>query len=339
MAEKSSRRPTIADVARLAGTSTAVVSYVVNDGPRPVAPETRARVLAAVDELRYQPNRIARALRSRSTGVVGLVLPDIANPYFAALGTRLEKELARHGKLTLVANAGYSAERQERLVERFLAAQVDGLIILRADGKSNAAARAKLEDVPLVYVHNPGAEAPAVHADNDQSVREAIEHLVAHGHQQVGLLAGPDDSGPVGTRRQVWSDHPNAEPAWLMRCDYSRAAAADLTAAAVADRTLPPALLVATDEQAIGVLSGVQEAGLHVPRDVALISLDGTPESAYTVPALTVTKQPIDAMAARAVALLLGETPIESPLAAVLVRRRSCGCSAAVSPPPEPPLS
>lgn len=326
---------TLADVARRSGTSTAVVSYVMNNGPRPVAPATREKVLKAAAELGYRPNRIARALRSRTSGVVGLVLADSSNPYFAALARHVEQALERHDKLTLIGNAGYAPDRQQHLVDRFLAAQVDGLVVVSGDGGCDVAAEAQAEGVPSVYVHNApvGARAPVVAADNDVAVHAAVTHLrETHGLREIAFLAGPRDAGPVGQRRDAWRrsvaglEH---EPQ-LLRCDYARASAAHLVTHLVADGNLPRALVVATDEQAIGVLAAAFAAGVRVPENLAVISLDGAPESAYTAPALTVTRQPLQAMAEHAVDLLLGRAAGPNTPRADLVTRGSCGCPGAV---------
>ncbi|WP_432094463.1 LacI family DNA-binding transcriptional regulator [Streptomyces sp. bgisy100] len=334
MAKQTGKAPTLTDVARAAGTSTAVVSYVMNNGPRPVAAETRERVLAAAAELDYRPNRIARALRSRTTGVVGLILADASNPYFGALARHVEQALDGRGKLTLTGNAGYSPDRQEHLADKFLAAQVDGLIIVSAEGGADVAAQVKRAGVPAVYVHNQpeDGQAPAVAADNEAAVQQAVAHLRSHGHTRIAFLAGPRDAGPVGRRHAVWETALAGTGAPLLRCEYSRAAAAALTGQLVSEGTMPPALITATDEQAIGVLAGVRAHGLAVPDRLAVISLDGTPDSAYTAPALTVTQQPLEAMADHAVDLLLsGEAAALPTLSAPLVIRGSCGCAATES--------
>ncbi|MEV4173328.1 LacI family DNA-binding transcriptional regulator [Nonomuraea sp. NPDC049709] len=327
MSDPAGRPITLADVARRAGTSTAVVSYVMNDGPRPVAAATRERVLAAAAELGYRPNRIARALRSRTTGVVGLVLADALNPYFGALARHVEQALAGHERLMLIGNAGYSAERERQLVERFLAAQVDGLVIASADAGDDVTVPARAARVPAVHLHNGSTAGgtPLVTADNEQAVREALAHLRAHGHRDVAFLAGPQDTGPVGRRREIWQAAAGSS-AVLLRSDYSRAAADALIRRLAAADAVPRALIAATDEQAIGVLSGAYAADLAVPGRLAVIALDGTPDGAHTAPSLTVTAQPLQAMAQRAVDLLFDPATPPLPARAVLVRRRSCGC-------------
>ncbi|AQZ69569.1 LacI family transcriptional regulator [[Actinomadura] parvosata subsp. kistnae] len=323
-----SRQITVADVARRAGTSTAVVSYVMNNGPRPVAAATRARVLAAAEELGYRPNRIARALRSRTTGVVGLVLADALNPYFGALARHVEQALAGHGRLMLIGNAGYSAERQRHLVERFLEARVDGLLITSADAGDDVAAHARAAGVPAVYLHNGPAdgETPLVTADNAGAVREAVAHLREHGHDDIAFLAGPQDIGPVGRRREIWQEAVEGRGT-LLRSAYSRAEADALIRSLAAAGAVPSAVIAATDEQAIGVLSGACAAGLPVPGRLAVVGLDGTPDSAHTAPTLTVAGQPLETMARQAVDLLLDPATPHPPTVATLVRRRSCGCA------------
>ncbi|WP_091094156.1 LacI family DNA-binding transcriptional regulator [Nonomuraea wenchangensis] len=320
---------TMADVARRAGTSTAVVSYVMNDGPRAVAAATRERVLAAAAELGYRPNRIARALRSRTTGVVGLILADSPNPYFGDLARHVERALDERDRLVLIGNAGYSAERQRRLVDRFLAAQVDALVIVSADGGEDVTPQAEAAGVPIVYVHHgpDGGRAPLVEADNQHAAQEAVEHLRGHGHARIAFLSGTHDGGPVGRRRAAWQALAGDDPdALLLRCAYTRADADVLIRRLADDDAVPRALITATDEQAIGILSGAWASGIAVPDELALISLDGTPESAHTAPALTVTRQPLRAMAEHAVELVF-DPAFHAPAArAPLVVRRSCGC-------------
>ncbi|AYY15438.1 LacI family transcriptional regulator [Actinobacteria bacterium YIM 96077] len=322
---------TMVDVARRAGTSTAVVSYVFNDGPRPVAAHTRQRVLAAADELGYRPNRMAAALRSGSSGLIGLVLPDTVNPYFATLGRHLETALDTAGKLTVLANAGYDAQRQAAVLDRLLASQVDGLIIVSADGAADPAIAAEQAGTPLVAVHHrpEGSTAPLVAADNDTAVTSAVAHLHdQHGHERVDFLAGLADDGPVSARLAAWRKSATGE---VLRCAYSREAAAELTSQLASESRLPRALLAATDVQAFGVLAAAGGLGIHVPDDLALISCDGSAEAAFTVPSLAAAQQPFDEIARRAVNQLLGQPLPDAPARARLVPRRSCGC-------PQPPL-
>ncbi|WP_459156643.1 LacI family DNA-binding transcriptional regulator [Salinifilum ghardaiensis] len=324
----------MSDVARRAGTSAAVVSYVLSGGPRPVAAATRERVLRAADELGYRRNRIAAALRSGSSGMVGLVLPDTLNPHFAALGRHVERALGNAGALTVIANADFDPAQYDAAVRAFRSAQVDGLVLVptgeEVDGTVDAG------ETPAVYVHHrpENSRLPLVAADNTASVTAAVQHLRHHGHTEIGFLAGERDRGPLGQRRAAWQDTRPAGP--LLRCAADRAAARDLAAELASRGELPSALVVATDEQAIGVLAAAGARGVAVPGELALISCDGTGEAAFTVPALAAVQQPLAAAAEEAVALLNSPEAGDRAPAAQLVPRRSCGCPDPAAEPAAP---
>lgn len=320
---------TMAEVARRAGTSVAVVSYVLNNGPRPVAEQTRTRVLAAATELGYRHNRVAAALRSGSSGLIGLVLPDTVNPYFAALGRELETALTEAGKLTVIANSGYDPVRQDAAVEGFLGARVDGIVVVAAGGRRDPGGVVRAAGTPAVYVHHRprGSSCALIAADNTHAVRTAAEHLRGHGYRRIAFLAGPHNDGPVGRRLAAWRASDVDGP--VLRSEFTRGSAAELITGLHAERTLPRALVAGTDEQAIGVLAAASAAGIDVPGELALISCDGTPDAAFTAPALSATEQPLARMAQDAVGELLGTPGKRRTPRAELVARRSCGCTQA----------
>ncbi|MFZ4892913.1 LacI family DNA-binding transcriptional regulator [Plantibacter sp. Mn2098] len=312
---------TARDVAARANTSTAVVSYVLNNGPRPVAAATRLRVLEAAKDLGYLPNRIAKALRTSRTGLVGVVFPDATSPYFSALAKDVESELQRVGKLTLFSNSETESAHEEDVIAAFRAVQVDGIISVSSEFIATGDASSD-----VVYVFNaPPGLAPTVSADDDKAVRIAYEHLLSHGHSDIGFVGGPQDAGPVGLRAAAWRAlrGDGAEP---FRSAYSFESAWALGNGLAAGSSLPSALLVATDEQAIGILAAAHERGIRIPDDLALISLDGSPITRFTAPALTVMEQPTRPMAQAAVQALLGNAHPEM-IPARLVIRRSCGCA------------
>ena len=127
------------DVARLAGTSTAVVSYVINNGPRPVAPATRERVLAAIKQLGYRPDRVAQAMASRRTDLIGLIVPDARQPFFAEMAHAVEQAASERGKMVLVGNSDYLDEREVHYLRAFLGMRVSGLILISQGLSDNAA--------------------------------------------------------------------------------------------------------------------------------------------------------------------------------------------------------
>ncbi|WP_214321015.1 LacI family DNA-binding transcriptional regulator [Nonomuraea sediminis] len=326
------------DVARLAGTSEAVVSYVLNNGPRNVAPHTRERVLRAIDELGYRPNAVARSLRTSRTHTIGLVVPDNANPFFAELAREIEDVAFKHGLTLLLGNAMDDDEREAAYVRTLIDRQVDGLILIPAHGPRTWRAVLAASGLPCIVLDRELDEVPASHLliDNESGAHQATTHLLAHGRRRIGCVAGPKDIHPTVDRVAGWAraltevgldpgDMPLAHGPFGRRQGYL--SGRDL----LSRENRPHALFVTSDEQAIGVMRAAAELGLAVPGDVAICSFDGIAASSFTVPALTTMRQPFEQLGRQAVELLLRQITDQSAgerviLPAQLVRRGSCGC-------------
>ena len=198
------RAPTRADVARIAGVSTAVVSYVVNDGPRRVAPETAARVRAAIEMLRYRPNVNARALKKGSTEMLGVVLPDMTNPFFAEYAHALEVAAATHGYVLVIANSGGNEAQESRIVNDLANRQVDGLLISTVLPPTGFQAVAPPDrHTVLINCSTPFAGHVAIGPDSRAGARALVDHLITvHGHQSIALIMGAS-SEPVPEPRSA----------------------------------------------------------------------------------------------------------------------------------------
>ncbi len=334
----SSPRPTVThvDVARRAGVSTAVVSYVVNNGPRQVAPATAARVHAAIEELGYRPNLSARALRLGTTDLIGLVVPDSSNPFFAELAQGIERAAAEHGYSMVLVNSDNSGEQERLKVESLASRRVSGLLV------ASAVARHQLDlgnrqGIPTAILNTDGP-IPGFHTigpDFRQGAQTAVEHLLnVHKARNVALATGGSlQSVETNSREQGWSDaltHNRRPQGPVVEEDFTREGGHRMGLKLIAVRELPDAVFATNDLQAIGILRALHEANIRVPEDVALVSFDGTRESEYSWPALTVVRQPIAAMAQAAVAAVLDPpqaTPQHTTFDTELVIRRSCGCA------------
>lgn len=195
---------TRADVARRARVSPAVVSYVVNGGPRGVAPATRARVEAAIEELGYRPNAVAQALRNSATRTIGLVLPNQTNQYFAELTEEIERAAFEAGYLLLVGITHDDLERERRYVEMFVDRRVDGLLLV--SGRAGELIARDSPGTPTVAVDReariPGAS--TVKVDNALGAAQATGHLLAHGLSLVACVAGPRGISLSAEREDTW---------------------------------------------------------------------------------------------------------------------------------------
>ncbi|GAA1061632.1 PfkB family carbohydrate kinase [Agromyces bracchium] len=337
---------TRSDVARLAGTSPAVVSYVLNNGPRGVAPETKARVLAAVERLGYRPNQLAVSLRTSETKTIGLVVPDNANPFFAELAREIEKVAFEYGYTLFLANAGDDVEKETGHVRALLDRRVDGVILIPSHDDVPIADELPRAGTPWVVVDRLlGAHrvAPSqVVSNNRQGGRLATEHLIRHGRSRIACISGPQDLRNTADRVRGWRDallsarmQPTAD--LLREVSFGSFAAHD-AALEMLDAVIDiDAIFVASDEQAIGVMHALHSRGLQCPEDVAMVSFDGIAASELTFPALTTIRQPVPDLARRAFEQLLAQithTELEpSPqridtLDVELIVRGSCGCPA-----------
>lgn len=326
------------DVARLAGTSTAVVSYVLNDGPRPVSAATRARVLEAVEQLGYRPNGVARSLRARNTRALGLIVPDSSNPYFALIARAIEDAAYARGYAVLIGNAMDDATRELTYVRTFVDRRVDGILYIPTGGGESVAelTRAGVPTVMLDRIDS-ALEASSVTPDNVGGAVLATEHLIEHGHRRIACLGGPVDLWPAQERRRGWATAMRtagltAPKSLVGHGAFGIEAGYRAALRLLRKRSRPTALFASADDQAIGALRAAHEIKLRVPADLAIVSFDGITEAAFTVPSLSCVRQPIRDISDRAVTLLLDRVAdptadlVHDQLPVELTPGGSCGC-------------
>ncbi len=328
------RRVTRAEVARLAGVSTAVVSYVLNNGPRPVAEQTAMRVREAMKLLDYRPNSSARALRRGTTEILGLIVADSLNPFFTEYTSELVRAAAATGQRLLVADSCHDASTEE-LVEELVARQVDGLLLASDTARSDPSFWAHARGVPLVLIDCPGPVPGrlTVGSTAEQGAYELVAHLIdVHGFRRIGIIVGESGYGHPDPRDVGWQHALRTARLPLgptVHVPFSREGgyAGGLELLALDPR--PEAIFATSDQLAIGLLRAIHEQGLRIPEDVAVVAFDGTMESEYCWPPLTVARQPLAQMAAAAMDLV--RLPLDSEgrhveLKTDVVIRSSCGC-------------
>ena len=342
---------TRSDVARAAGVSPAVVSYVLNGGPRPASTEARTRVLEAVGRLGYRPNAIASALRGGSTQTIGFLNPNRSNPFFGELAEALERYLNDHGYLVLAGSTYGYRSSEERLLRTFVDRQVDGLIISSGTSLVDPSL-GELEEPVLVLDDANGSDSFSSVATED-SLDAAVpgDQLQHHGHELSGCSGGARLVKAAALRLAGWrqqqqrTGRPSGDElvAFADQSQSGGDSAAQLLLnphgrPATLHGRRPTALFVGSDVQAIGALWACHDLGLRVPQDVAVVSMGGTRAAAYTIPTLTTMRQDVEYLARTACSQLLREirdpqaprTPTR--LRGNLVIGQSCGC-----PPPSWP--
>ncbi|MFE0106592.1 LacI family DNA-binding transcriptional regulator [Streptomyces sp. NPDC059009] len=333
------------DVARLAGTSTAVVSYVINNGPRPVAPATRERVLAAIKELGYRPDRVAQAMASRRTDLIAMIVPDARQPFFAEMAHAVEQAASERGKMVLVGNSDYVEEREVHYLRAFLGMRVSGLILVSHGLNDLAAAEIDAWDARVVLLHErPEAiDDVAVVTDDLGGAQLATRHLLEHGHRFVACLGGTADTPSVGDPvsdhvegwRRAMEEAGRSTEGLLFEAPYNRYDAYRVALGILEGPDRPTAIFCSTDDQAIGVLRAARELRIDVPGELAVAGFDDVKEAGLTDPPLTTVASDRPAMARAAVDLVLddglrvaGSRRERLKLfPSRLVVRQSCGCA------------
>ncbi|GAA4686160.1 LacI family DNA-binding transcriptional regulator [Frondihabitans cladoniiphilus] len=314
--------------------SSAVVSYVVNGGPRAVAPATAKRVADAIRTLGYRPNLSARALRTGTTKTLGLVLPEINNPLYAAWAVALEVAAAERGYMVLLINSDGDPESDHRAITHLAERQIDGLLVTSSMARPDLAVPS-LQGIPTVVlgVLEKGPGTVSIGVDAYAGAYEAVTHLIGHGHARIGLIIGGGSGGNPELRESGWlaaSRDAGLPDGPIAREPWSRAGGYEGGMRLFSSVNYPSAVFVSSDMQALGLLRALHELGLRVPDDVAIVSFDGTEDTEYTSPSLTAVQQPVKAMAVEAVTAVLDlaasrqtEHPLHPPK---LILRESCGC-------------
>ncbi|MEU3710334.1 LacI family DNA-binding transcriptional regulator [Streptomyces catenulae] len=325
----------IKDVAERAGVSVATVSRVLN-GNSPVA-ETRERVLAAVRELGYRPNNVARALRTARTGTLGLIIGDLTNPFFTELADAVEDEARSLGYSLVIGNAGERPEQQDDYIRTLLDRQIDGLLVSSAGTGSAMLGEVVTSGTPLVLLDRivPGIDAPCVRADGREALTDLAAHLAALGRRRPAIIVAPAGT-PTGDERlrlfrTALAAHGIALP------DACVGATPDLQPTggravmrAFLDLPEPPDAVLATDNlMALGAMDELRARGLRIPEDMALVVYDEVPWFRHAAPPLTAIAQPTRELGRAAVHTLLarieGREAESVLLPARLVTRHSCG--------------
>ncbi|MDO4333509.1 MAG: LacI family DNA-binding transcriptional regulator [Eubacteriales bacterium] len=343
MADKT----TIIEIAKESGVSIATVSRVLN-GTVPVAPQTRERVEAVIRKYNYSPNALARGLVSRQSMSIGVLMPDISNPYFSTIFSEIESAAHEAGYSTMLCNTLYRSENNSCLEEEYMQMlmdkHVDGVIIaggqqdLVNPGQGYLDALKRLaSSLPLVMVGERIEDIPCIFLDreNADGVLTAVRHLVELGHRRIAFLGGEDGIKITRSRISAYEESLKTfgirpDPSLIFLSDYyvkDGYAAAKSLIAANASCT---AAIAVNDNVALGAMRAFIDHGLNVPKDISLISCEQFPNAAYYFPRLTSVDRHSELLGRRVIRTLLqamkngAGAQNTDPILAELIVRDSC---------------
>ena len=326
------RRVTIRDVAERAGVAPMTVSRVVNNSGY-VAQAVRTRVEAAVKELGYLPNQLARGLRSRRTGTLALLLTDVTNPYFTTVARGAEDAASDAGYLLLLCNSDEREDEEARYMRMLLEKQVDGVLLVPAKTGEASITLARQNGTPIVVLDRRSAdpEVDVVRCDSTGGAHQLGELLWSLGHRDFAILAGPAEVSTVADRVQAFTAAVQGRTS-LLHGDFTQASGGEMTRKAMQHVPRPTALFATNNFIAFGALQAMRALDIRTPEDVALVGFDDLPAPLVTFPFLTVASQPAYEMGQRAIELLIRRLDAKEPLPpeevilpTELVIRRSSG--------------
>ncbi len=333
---------TLKELSQLAGVHPSTVARVLQKDPRQrVSEELRARILTLAHEHHYRPNSVARSLRTKRSAVLGVLIPDIANPFFGSVLRGMEDAAAERDYSIILANTDDLLAREANGLAMLRDRQVDGLLLATARRIDPAIERLAAERTPFVLVnrHTHPITPNAVVPDDYAGAAAAVEYLLGLGHRRIAHIAGSDEVSTGYLRRQAYHDTLQrhgapTDPALLVSGSFREQGGYDAMRALLDLSEPPTAVFAVNDLAAQGALHALADAGLRVPEDVSVVGFNDMFHATYITPRLTTMQVPARAMGARAVerllAMILDDVWPESPLLlpVTLVERESSG------PPP-----
>jgi DNA-binding LacI/PurR family transcriptional regulator len=309
---RAARTPTrLGDVARMARVSTATVSRTINETGA-VSDATRRRVLRAVQKLHYYPNAHARTLALGRSDQIGLLVSDIANPFFPELVKAIEREAFRHGFEVMLSETDYDLERLAKTVRRFLERDVAGVIIMASEVDLSLVASLARRRVPLVFLdlEVKGQRTSTVSVDYERGIDQAVHHLADLGHRELAYVGGPPRLSSAARRLEAFRSAvaryvgPKVKPR-VYEGDFRLESGERAGGEILATEPRPTAVLAANDLMALGVVKAFRARGLSIPRDVSVVGFDDIVFASLADPPLSTVRLPREDLARGATAALL----------------------------------
>jgi LacI family transcriptional regulator, galactose operon repressor len=311
MAARGSKRVTMRQIAARARVSVGTVSHVINNSAG-VRQEVRKRVLDAIERLGYQPSLLARGLRRNQTTILGMIIPDISNPFFPLVVRGVEDIAYQNSYRLMLCNTDNDAQKEQVYFDELRAYRMAGLIVIpSADSRLVPMAAASGGEMPVICLDRcpEGWKGDTVTVDNAEGAYQAARYLLELGHRRIATIAGPlhVTSGVErlkGFKRALREAGVSIAQEYIQEGRFDRLSGYEKGLMLLQFSPRPTAIVAANDLVALGVLAALREMGLRCPEDVSLVGFDDQEIASFTNPALTTVAQPAYQMGARAAALL-----------------------------------
>lgn len=303
---------TIYDVAREANVSMATVSRVVNGNPN-VKPATRKKVSDVIERLGYRPNAVARGLASKKTTTVGVIIPDISNIFYAELARGIEDIATMYKYNIILSNSDENMEKEFHLLNTMLGKQVDGIVFMGSHITEKHVKEFKNSPAPIVLAgsleEGDKHEIPSVNINYEAAAYDAVTSFVNKGHKRIAFVIAnfedPINTAKItGYKRGLEAANIEFDEALLVEGDNTYDSGMESFVKLLEENEKPTAIIVASDEMALGVVHAAQDKGFHVPNDFEVISFDNTRLTLMVRPQITTVVQPLYDIGAVAMRLL-----------------------------------
>lgn len=312
---------TIYDVAREANVSMATVSRVVNGNPN-VKPVTRKKVMEVIDRLGYRPNAVARGLASKKTTTVGVVIPDISSPFFAELARGIEDIATMYKYNIILSNSDQNKDKELHLLNTMLGKQVDGIVFMGGNITEDHVEEFKKSPVPIVLAGSieESETVPSVNIDYEQAMFDTVQAFIEKGHKRIAFVVGPlqepinKEKKLAGYKRALEQAGYDYDEELIVEGDYTYDSGIEAIEKLLELDSKPSAIIVGSDEMALGVVHGAEDRGHKIPEEFEVISSDNTRLTLMVRPQLTTIVQPlydIGAVAMRLLTKLMNKEQVE----------------------------
>jgi LacI family transcriptional regulator len=289
---------TIKDVAKIAGVSTTTVSHVINK-TRFVSENLSERVTHAITELNYQPYGLARSLRKKQSGTIGIVIPDNANPFFAEVVRGVEDKCFKSGYSVFLCNSDGEPAKERNYLKLLMEKGVDGLVLVSIGDDRETMELLENREIPKVIVDREisGLHMDSVLVDNQQGGYEAARFLIELGHQKIGCIMGPSNVTPSGQRvkgfkKALKENGLFLDESMITKGDFKSRGGYEGLKTLMQGNVVPTAIFISNDMMAIGALNAARELGVNVPERLSLVGFDDIALASLIIPNLTTVAQP-----------------------------------------------